>query len=83
MRLSQEILTHVINNHVRPANQAAHQQLILRAGPIHKELGYRGRTPAVCSVLGSINLQRKANIRLIDRQGPHNSAHTQSTLDTE
>ncbi len=83
MRLSEEILAHVVKNHIEPAKRAEHKRLTMRAGDIHGELGYTRRVPAICSVLGSNRLQARTNIQLIDRKGPHNGANARFTLNLE
>ncbi len=75
MRPSDDILQHVVRQHFVPAWRAGKEQITLRAGDIHRELGYQNRMPAVCSVLGSDRLQRLARVRLAERQGPQNGSN--------
>ncbi len=81
MKLSDEILQHLVIRHLVPAWQVHQKRLTLRVGDVHKELGYRQRMPAVCSVLGSDWLQRMTGIRLIERQGPQNGSSAQFTFE--
>ena len=75
MRPSDQIRNHIIEYHVKPAQNKRAKELTLRAGDIHNELGYSDRMPAVCSVLGSNRLEREAGIRRLRREGPHNGAN--------
>jgi 5-methylcytosine-specific restriction protein B len=75
MKPSDEIREHVIRKHIEPARMAGGKELTLRAGDIHKELGYSGRMPAVCSVLGSNRLEREGRVKRTRREGPQNGAN--------
>ena len=75
MKLSNQIRNHIIKNHMKPARKNNRNELTIRAGDIHEELGYSNRMPAVCSVLGSNKLQNEAHIQLAKREGPHNGAN--------
>ena len=83
MKPSDEILQHIVTRHLVPARQIHQKRLALRAGDVHKQLGYCQRMPAVCSVLGSDQLQRMTGIRLIDRQGPQNGSSVQFTYELD
>ncbi len=74
-----EIRRHVITKHFEPARAAGAKELALRAGDIHKELSYKGRMPAVCSVLGSKRLETEARVRRTNTSGPHQSSTTRFT----
>ncbi len=75
MKVSDEIREHVIRRHIDPARAAKEKELTLRAGDIHKELGYRQRMPAVCSVLGSNRLEMEAQVKRLRMEGPHNGSN--------
>lgn len=76
-----EIREHVIRKHFEPARAAQKKELTLRAGDIHKELGLEQRIPAVCSVLGSNRLERKARAKRLKLEGPHNGANALFTYE--
>jgi 5-methylcytosine-specific restriction protein B len=74
MRLADEILQHIVDQHLVPAWGAGEEKICLRAGAIHKELGLRQRIPAVCSVLGSNRFQKMTGVLLLERRGPQNGS---------
>jgi sirohydrochlorin ferrochelatase len=73
------IRQHVINKHIEPARASGAKELTLRAGELHKELSYKNRMPAVCSVLGSKRLETEARVHRTSTRGPHNSSTTSFT----
>jgi 5-methylcytosine-specific restriction enzyme B len=75
MRQADEILQHVVDCHFVPAWKIATERVEPRAGDVHKELRLRNRVPAVCSVLGSLRLQRLGRVHLVERKGPQNGTN--------
>ena len=80
---SDEIREHVIRRHIEPARIAGDKEITLRAGDIHRELGYAARMPAVCSVLGSNRLEREAHVKRTRREGPENGSNAMFTYSIE
>jgi 5-methylcytosine-specific restriction protein B len=74
------IRQHVITRHFEPARASGAKELTLRAGDLHKELNYKNRMPAVCSVLGSKRLETEARVHRTSTNGPHNSSTTRFTF---
>jgi len=74
-----EIREHVITKHFEPARTSGAKELTLRADDIHKELNYKSRMPAVCSVLGSKRLEIEARAHRTKTSGPHQSSTTRFT----
>jgi 5-methylcytosine-specific restriction protein B len=70
------IRAHVITKHFEPARVSEAKVLTLRAGDVHKELRYKNRMPAVCSVLGSKRLETEARVHRTSTSGPHQSSTT-------
>jgi 5-methylcytosine-specific restriction protein B len=70
------IRQHAITKHFEPARASGAKELTLRAGDLHKELNYKNRMPAVCSVLGSKRLETEARVHRTSTRGPHNSSTT-------
>jgi len=73
------IRLHVITKHIEPARASGAKELTLRAGDLHKELNFKNRMPAVCSVLGSKRLEAEARVHRTSTSGPHNSSTTRFT----
>jgi hypothetical protein len=53
--------------------------LSIRAGDIHKELGFSRRIPVVCSALRSRKFLKNCGIELTYIDGPNNSTTTSFT----
>jgi hypothetical protein len=76
LRPSDRVRDHVKRKYIDPAKKDGKNSLSLRAGDIHKELGFSRRIPVVCSALRSRKLQKKCDIELTYVGGPNNSANT-------
>lgn len=74
------IRQHLIAQHFEPARSSGAKELTLRARDIHKELNFKGRMPAVCSVLGSKRLETEARVHRTSTTGPHQSSTTRFTF---
>ena len=79
LRPSDRVRDHVKKNYIDPAKKDGKNSLSLKAGDIHKELGFSRRIPVVCSALRSRKLQKKCNIELSYVGGPNNSTTTTFT----
>lgn len=75
MTLADQIRTHVIERHLRPARECGARDIELRAGDIHHELRLSARMPAVCSALGGAKLGVEAQVTLTRRTGPAQGAN--------
>ena len=75
-RPSDRVRDHVKRKYIDPARKDGKKTLSLRAGDIHKELGFSRRIPVVCSALRSRKLQKKCDIELTYVGGPNNSTTT-------
>jgi len=76
LRPSDRVRDHVKRKYVDPARKGGQKSLSIRAGDIHRELGFSRRIPVVCSALRSRKLQKKCNIDLTYVGGPNNSTTT-------
>ena len=65
--------------HVDPAKKAGKESLSIRAGDIHRELGFLRRIPVVCSALRSRKFQKKCEIKLSYIDGLNNTTSTTFT----
>jgi len=80
MRPSDRVRDHVKRKYIDPAKKEGKNSLSMRAGDIHKELGFSRRIPVVCSALRSRKLQKKCDIELTYVGGPNNSTTTTFTF---
>ena len=79
LRPSDRVRDHVKNNYIDPARKEGKKSISIRAGDIHKELGFSRRIPVVCSALRSRKLSKNCGIELTYVGGPNNSASTTYT----
>ncbi len=79
LRPSDRVRDHVKRKYIDPAKKEGQKTLSLRAGDIHKELGFSRRIPAVCSALRSRKLSKNCDIELTYIGGPNNSTTTTFT----
>ena len=73
---SDRVRNHVKRKYIDPAKKDGKKSLSIRAGDVHKELGFSRRIPVVCSALRSRKLQKKSDIELTYVGGPNNSTTT-------
>jgi hypothetical protein len=64
LRPSDWVRDHVKRKYINPAKKDGKKSLSIRAGDIHKELGFSRRIPVVCSALRSRKLQKNCDIEL-------------------
>ncbi|MDP2900782.1 MAG: hypothetical protein Q8O47_07425 [Candidatus Bathyarchaeota archaeon] len=76
MILADEIRLFVYNNYVSPARKKGLNQITVRAGEIHTQMGLSQRLPAVCSALGTKKIETEFNISRIEIKGPVNGSNT-------
>ena len=79
LRPSDRVREHIKRKYIDPAKKDGKKTLTIRAGDIHKELGFSRRIPVVCSALRSRKLSRNCNIELTYIGGPNNSTTTTFT----
>jgi hypothetical protein len=79
LRPSDRVRDHVKRKHIHPAKKAGKKSLTIRAGDIHKELGFSRRIPVVCSALRSRKLSKSCDVELTYIGGPNNSTNTTFT----
>ncbi|MBT8332319.1 MAG: hypothetical protein KJP06_08320 [Deltaproteobacteria bacterium] len=76
---SDQVRDHVKRKYVVPAKKAGKKSLSIRAGDIHRELGFTRRIPVVCSALRSRKFQNKCDIKLAYIDGHNNTTTTKFT----
>lgn len=75
--LAERIRRHALDHHMEPARLAQVRTVTIRAGEVHRKLGFSSRVPAVCSALASTLFERLAGVTLVERSGPVQSTTTQ------
>jgi hypothetical protein len=75
-RPSDRVRDHVKRKYIDPAKKDGKKSLSIRAGDVHRELGFTRRIPVVCSALRSRKLQKNCDIELTYVGGPNNSTTT-------
>ena len=76
---SDRVREHVKRKYVDPAKKAGKKSLSIRAGDIHRELGFIRRIPVVCSALRSRKFQKNCNIKLAYVDGHNNTTTAKFT----
>ena len=61
---------------IEPARAQGQAQVEIRAGDVHKALGFRNRLPLVCSALGTAVFENQYRLRRISVEGPLNGSNT-------
>jgi hypothetical protein len=69
--LASAIREHVSRSYVRRARQQGMNRFTIRAGDVHKEMGFRdNRIPTVCSALKTRKFLEQNHLQLVDQSGP-------------
>ena len=80
-KLADRIRSYAFENYIRPAREAGHRQVTIRAGDVHEGMGLSGRMPAVCGALGTQAFEREYHVRRLRMEGPTQGASTTFTFD--
>jgi len=70
MKFSEEVQHYFQINYVNPARKRGQRSIEVRAGELHRRLGWSRRVPLVCAALSSKKLQRNVGVRLTEKDGP-------------
>jgi len=70
MGLNEEVQQHVRATYINPAKQRGETSIRIKAGDIHRDLGWANRVPSVCTTLDSQKFQRETGLKLLSKQGP-------------
>lgn len=68
------------NAYVAPARAAGRSEIKIRAGDVHKALGYSNRMPLVCSAIGSKKFEDQFGAKRTSIEGPSASTTTTYTF---
>lgn len=76
MSHADDVRDHCKNKYIEPARRRGDQIVIIRAGDVHGEMGYRNRYPLVCSALGAKVFEERYQVERVAVEGPLNGANT-------
>jgi hypothetical protein len=80
MSQANRIRQFTVDRYIAPAVAAGRDEITIRAGDVHSEMGLLNAMPAVCSALGSRKFDEYANITRIALVGPANGANVYFTF---
>ena len=81
MTPSELVKDYAFKTYIIPARSRGAPSVQIRAGDIHKALGFKQRSALVCSALGSLAFRDQYKIKLIARDGPGVGMTTLFTYD--
>jgi hypothetical protein len=76
MGYADEVRAYCSRHYIQPARAAGKKEISIRAGDVHKAMGYKSRMPLVCSAIGTALFSEQNGIRRVSVDGPLNSANT-------
>ena len=76
MSYADDVREHCRRKYIEAARQRREKTVQIRAGTVHKEMGYRNRLPLVCSALGAVVFEEVCGIKKVAVKGPHTGANT-------
>lgn len=74
MTQADRIRQFILERHVNPARSRGGDQVTVRAGDVHREMGLTSAMPAVCSAIGSSKFADLAHVTMTGRSGPKNGS---------
>jgi hypothetical protein len=80
MSQANRIRQFTVDRYIAPAIAAGRDEITIRAGDVHREMGLTNAMPAVCSALGSRKFDVCANITRSALVGPTNGANVYFTF---
>jgi 5-methylcytosine-specific restriction enzyme B len=76
MSFANDVRNHCDRKYVEPARRRGDQFVVIRAGDVHGEMGYRARYPLVCSAIGTKVFEERSRVERVAVEGPLNGANT-------
>ena len=76
MSYADEVRAYVAREIVEPARSRGDAEVAIRAGDVHRALGYTNRLPLVCSALGARVFEETYRVRRESVDGPLNGSNT-------
>ena len=75
MSYADDVRQYCVNNIVATARGRGEKQISIRAGDIHRAMGYTNRMPLVCAALGAKKFEISAGLERLSLTGPTNGAN--------
>ena len=76
-----QVRQYVVDYFLVPTRAAGKRRMTVRAGDVHKGLGWNNLMPSVCSALDSHKFLTLSGVKLIDRRGPEKSTTAEWTFE--
>lgn len=80
MSLADDVRDHCEVHYINPARTCGQSTVLIRAGDVHADLGYKNRLPLVCSAIGAQIFEQRCRVQRIGVAGPHTGANTTFTF---
>lgn len=80
MSYADEVRDYCGRHIVEPARARGEKEVVIRAGDVHKAMGYKNRLPLVCSALGAGLFEETYGVRRKSVDGPLNGSNTVFTF---
>jgi hypothetical protein len=69
-----------LENYVEPARRRGERFITVRAGDVHRAMGFKNKMPAVCSALRARKFETLAAVKLVKAEGPSQGANLYLTF---
>lgn len=76
MSLADDVRAYCIKEIIEPARARGASEVAIRAGDVHRAMGYTNRLPLVCSALGAAVFEQRARVQRTGVDGPLASTTT-------
>jgi hypothetical protein len=70
MSLADKIREFAYENYIKPARDIGEDNVIIKAGDLHDEMGLENKIPSVCGALDTKKFLKEYEIELDEREGP-------------
>ena len=80
MSYADDVRQYCKDNIIDPARRRGEEQIVIRAGDIHKAMRYQSRMPLVCAALGAKKFEEFAGVDRVSLTGPTNGANAMFTF---
>jgi len=75
MSHSDDVRRYCKENLIDPARNRGEKEISIRAGDIHKVMGFQSRMPLVCAALGAKKFEEIAGVERVSLTGPSNGSN--------
>ncbi|MFZ5901738.1 hypothetical protein [Desulforudis sp. DRI-14] len=76
MSYANEVRDYCGKHIVEPARARGQKEVVIRAGDVHRAMGFQNRLPLVCSALGARVFEEDYRVRRKSVEGPLNGSNT-------